>query len=160
MTPASTQRLLRRHRRPHRRGRPGGLLAVSLDQALEELVDVAGLGQVARGELVAQLGLGLALVALAGLVMGLPGLLALGLAGLSCAFLPGLLGLFGLLADGLLGLGGLLVHDVADRRGHLPHDVSGRLGLVTHHAGQRAAAWTHLTVRERLTSTIRCTRSK
>jgi hypothetical protein len=78
-----------RHRRPHGRGRPGGLLAVVLDEALEELVDVARLGQVPRGELVAQAGCGQALVALAGLVMGLPGLLVLGLSGLtrSCSAL-------------------------------------------------------------------------
>src|SRR5438034_548906 len=89
--------------------RPGSLLAVCLDQALGEVVDGARLGQVPLGEPVAQLGLGQALVALAGLVMGLPGLLALGLAGLTCALLLGLLGLGGLLADGLLGLGGLFV---------------------------------------------------
>jgi hypothetical protein len=59
-------------------GRAGGLLAACLDQPLDELVDVARLGQVPLGELVAQLGLGQALLALAGLVMGLPGLLALG----------------------------------------------------------------------------------
>jgi hypothetical protein len=47
-------------------GRPGGLLAVCLDQALV-LVGVARLGQVPRGEMVAQLGLGQALVALAAL---------------------------------------------------------------------------------------------
>jgi len=48
-------------------GRPGGLLAVCLDQAPGELAGVARLGQVPRGEMVAQLGLGQALVALAAL---------------------------------------------------------------------------------------------
>src|ERR1700760_2989672 len=51
------------------------LLAVCLDQALHELVDIARLGQVALVQQVAQLGLGQTLVALAGLVMGVPGCL-------------------------------------------------------------------------------------
>ena len=45
-------------------GRSGGLLAVRLDQPLGELGDVARLGQVPLAELVSQLGLGQALVAL------------------------------------------------------------------------------------------------
>ena len=49
-------------------------------------------------------GLGQALVTLAGLVMGLLGLVALGLAGLTSQLLFGLLSLFGLIAGGLLGL--------------------------------------------------------
>ena len=64
-------------------GGAGFLLAVCLDQALDQLVDVARLGQLPSGQPVAQLGLGEALVALAGLVMSLPGLLALGEAGLA-----------------------------------------------------------------------------
>src|SRR5580704_5092932 len=92
------------------RGGQRDLLAVCLDQALHELIDVARLGQVALTKLVAQLGLGQAFVALAGLVMGVPGLLALGLASLAGQFLLG-----------LLGLVGLLVHEVAGRLG-LPAD--------------------------------------
>src|SRR4051812_19901265 len=68
---------------------PRGLLAVVrgvvLDEALDELVDGAGLGQAALAGLVGQLVLGQALVALTGLVVGLlalprglPGLLPLG----------------------------------------------------------------------------------
>jgi hypothetical protein len=64
---------------------------------------------VALVQQVAQLGLGQALVALAGLVMGVPGLLALDLAGLAGQLLLGLSDLLGLLAGGLLGLAGLLV---------------------------------------------------
>src|SRR3954465_9108983 len=75
---------------------PRGLLAVVrgvvLDEALDELVDGAGLGQAALAGLVGQLVLGQALVALTGLVVGLlalppldphglPGLLPLGLLG-------------------------------------------------------------------------------
>jgi hypothetical protein len=63
------------------------LLAVCLDQALDELVDVARLGQLPFGQLAAQLGLGQALVALAGPVMSLPGLPALGeAASRACSF--------------------------------------------------------------------------
>src|SRR5437660_2395765 len=100
-----------------------GLLAVCFDQALHELVDVARLGQLALVQQVAQLGLGQALVALAGLVMGVPGLLALGLASLAGQLLLGLLGQFGLLAGGLLGLAGLLVHEVAGRPGLLTDET-------------------------------------
>src|SRR3954454_9457849 len=54
---------------------PRGLLAVVggvvLDEALDELVDGAGLGQAALAGLVGQLVLGQALVALTGLVVGL-----------------------------------------------------------------------------------------
>src|SRR3954452_15850067 len=75
---------------------PRGLLAVLrgvvLDEAVDELVDGAGLGQAALAGLVGQLALGQALVALAGLVPGLLGLLPLDPRGL-----PGLLPL------GLLG---------------------------------------------------------
>src|SRR5690348_4647414 len=74
-------------------GEAGLLLAVCLDQALDELVDVARLGQLPFGQLVAQLGLGEAFVALAGLVVSLPGLPALGEAGLACPLPLGLLGL-------------------------------------------------------------------
>src|SRR3954447_21996654 len=82
---------------------PRGLLAVVrgvvLREALDELVDGAGLGQAALAGLVGQLVLGQARVALAGLVVGLLGLLPLGPRGL-----PGLLplGLLGRLAG--LGL--------------------------------------------------------
>jgi len=71
----------------------GFLLAVCLDQALDELLDVARLGQLPFGQLVAQLGLGEALVSLASLVMSLPGLAALGEAGLARPLLLGQLGL-------------------------------------------------------------------
>src|SRR3954471_20509099 len=79
---------------------PRELLGVVLDEALDELIDGAGLGQAALAGLVGQLVLGQALVALAGLVVGLLGLLPLGPRGL-----PGLLplGLLGRLTG--LGLG-------------------------------------------------------
>src|SRR6201986_4770614 len=64
--------------------RAARLLAVCLDQALHELVDIARLGQVALVQQVAQLGLGQTLVALAGLVMGVPGCLR-ALRACSCA---------------------------------------------------------------------------
>jgi hypothetical protein len=64
-------------------GRGGLLLAVCLDQALDEFVDGAGLGQVTPVQQVAQLGLGLALVTLAGLLVSLPGLVTFGLTGLA-----------------------------------------------------------------------------
>src|SRR3954468_9985219 len=60
---------------------PRGLLAVLrgvvLHEPLDELIDGAGLGQAALAGLVGQLVLGQARVALAGLVVGLLGLLAL-----------------------------------------------------------------------------------
>src|SRR5580693_5804145 len=110
-------------------GAAAWLLAVCLDQALHELVDVARLGQVALVQQVAQLGLGQALIAFAGLVMGVPGLLALGLAGLAGQFLLGLLG--------LLGLAGLLVHEVAGRPGLLADQAADGLGLLADGAGER-----------------------
>src|SRR6266576_1049091 len=57
------------------------LPAFCLDEALDELVDVALLGKVPLGQQVAQFGLGQAFVALAGPCVSLPGVLALGLAG-------------------------------------------------------------------------------
>jgi hypothetical protein len=92
-------------------GRGGLLLVVCLDQALDELVDVARLGQVTPVQLVAQLGLGQALVPLACPLMSLPGLVTLGLTGLACPLPLGLLGLLRLLACGLLSLVGLLMHE-------------------------------------------------
>src|SRR3954466_3898410 len=69
---------------------PRGLLAVArgvvLPEALDELVDRAGLGQAALAGRVAQLVLGQARVALTGLLVGLRGLLPLDPRGL-----PGLL---------------------------------------------------------------------
>src|ERR1700760_3244961 len=100
MMPAPSSAGYRHHRYD---GWTAVLLAVRLDQALDELVDGAGLGEVALLELVAQLGLGLALVPLAGLVVSAPGLLALDLAGLAGQVFPG-----------LLRLVSLLVHEAAD----------------------------------------------
>src|SRR5207247_8938122 len=88
---------------------PWALPAVRLDQALDELVYIACLGQVPLGQQVAQLGLGQAFVARAGPCVSLPGVLALGLAGLTGQLL---LGPLGLLAGGPLGLLSLLARDV------------------------------------------------
>src|SRR3954447_5556122 len=108
---------------------PRGLLAVVrgvvLDEALDELVDGAGLGQAALAGLVGQLVLGEARVALTGLVVGLLALLPLGLGSVAGLLPLGLLGLLGGVADGLLelvdvapgGLGGALepvAHGAAD----------------------------------------------
>ena len=95
------------------------LLAVYLGQALDELVEVARLGQVPFGQLAAQLGLGQVLVALAGLVMSPPGLLALGGAGLACPLLVGLL------AGGPLGRR-RLSHTISPTDSALAHEVTGR----------------------------------
>ena len=100
-------------------GGEGLLLAVCVDQALDELVDVARLGQLPFGQLVAQLGLGEALVALAGLVMSLPGLPALGEAGLACPLLVGLL------AGGPLGRR-RLSRTISPTDSALSHEVTGR----------------------------------
>ena len=59
--------------------------------------------------------------------MSLPGLPALGEAGLACPLL------LGLLAGGPLGRLGLVTHDVAGRLGLFAHEVTGRLGPVTDH---------------------------
>src|SRR3954468_24373885 len=104
---------------------PRELLGVVLDEALDELIDGAGLGQAALAGLVGQLVLGQALVALAGLVVGLLALLPLGLGSVAGLLPLGLLGLLGGVADGLLelvdvapgGLGGALepvAHGAAD----------------------------------------------
>src|SRR5205814_8489046 len=79
-----------------------------------------------------------AFVALAGYVMGAPGLLTLGLADLAGQLLLGLLGLVGLLAGGLLGLAGLLVREVAGRLGLLADETANGLGLPADDAGQHA----------------------
>ena len=55
-----------------------GLLVVGVDEALDELLHGAGLGQIPLGQLVGQLGLGQALVRLARLLLGPLGLRALG----------------------------------------------------------------------------------
>jgi len=166
------------------------LPAVCLDQALDELVDVASLGKVPLGQQVAELGLGQAFVARAGPCVDLPGVLALGLAGLAGQLLLGLLGLLvggplgllrllalglaglaGQLLFGLLGLLGLLVGGPLGVLRLLAGDVTGRLGLsrTTSPADSAfsrtvpdsvAAASAHLTTRRRLMSTVRCTRSK
>src|SRR5205823_6245519 len=87
----------------------GALPAVCLDETLDELIDVARLGQIPLGQQVAQLGLGQAVVAAAGPLVSPPGLRALGLAGLACPLLLSLLGLLaGLACPLLLSLLGLL----------------------------------------------------
>src|ERR1700753_1137126 len=105
MMPAPSSAGYRHHRCD---GWTARLLAVRLDEALDEVVDGAGVGEVALLELVAQLGLGLALVTLAGAVVGALSLLALDLAGLAGQVLPG-----------LLRLANLLVHEAADGLGLL-----------------------------------------
>src|ERR1700733_15627644 len=102
----------------------GRLLAVvRLDEPLDELVDVARLGQATLGQQVAELGLGQALVALAGHRLSLPRLLTLDLGGLTGKFMRRPLGV---LVRGLFGLGGLG-----------PGGLVGRLGLLAHRTGQR-----------------------
>src|SRR6266487_3685878 len=108
----------------------GALLAVCLDEALDELVDVARLGQVPLGQQVAQLGLGQAFVARAGPCVSLPGVLALGLAGLACQLLLGLVGLRGLLAGGPLGLLSLLALGLAGLACQLLFGLLGLRGLL------------------------------
>src|SRR5260370_42040858 len=73
----------------------GRLPAVCLDEALDELVYVALLGQVPLSQQVAQFGLGQAFVALAGLFVSLPGEVALRLSDLTCQLCLGLIGLRG-----------------------------------------------------------------
>src|SRR3954467_10685020 len=82
--------------RDARRARCSGLLGVVLDQAGDELVDRAGLGQVALAGLVGELGLVQALVARTGVVLSLLVLEPLGLGGLGADLALGLLGLVGL----------------------------------------------------------------
>ena len=101
---------------------PDLLLAVCLGQALDELVDAARLGQLPFGQLAAQLGPWSGPVALTGLVMSLPGLLALGEAGLAC---PLFVGLLGLVAGGPLGRLGLS-RTMSPTDSALSHEVTGR----------------------------------
>src|SRR3954453_24191490 len=88
---------------------PRGLLAVVrgvvLHEAVDELVDGAGLGQAALAGLVGQLVLGQARVALVGLVVGLLGLLPLDPGGLPGRLPLGLLGRLAGLLGRLAGLG-------------------------------------------------------
>jgi hypothetical protein len=138
----------------------GALPAVGLDEALDEFVDVARLGQVPLGQQVAQFGLGQAFVALAGPCVSLPGVLALSVAGLACQLLLGLLGLRGLLAGGPLGVLSLLAGDVTGRLG-LSRTMSPADSACSRTAPDSVpAASAHLTARRRLMSTVRCTRSK
>src|SRR3954471_17403258 len=133
---------------------PRGLLAVLrgvvLREALDELVDGAGLGQAALAGLVGQLVLGQARVALAGLVVGLLGLLPLDPRGLP-GRLP--LGLLGRLTGLGLGLDPLRLHSlvtggpregvdaaaggVGDALHLLAHGAADRLDLLAGDAGQR-----------------------
>src|SRR4051812_12013389 len=140
---------------------PRGLLAVVrgvvLDEALDELVDGAGLGQAALAGLVGQLVLGQALVALTGLVVGLlallpldprglPGLLPLGLLGRLTGLGLDPLRLLSLVAGRPLegvdaaagGVGDalhLLAHGAADRLDLLAGDASQRVGNLGQGAG-------------------------
>ena len=92
--------------------------------------------------------------------MSLPGLPALGEAGLTCPLLLGLLGPLGLLTGGPLGRLGLVTHDVAG------DSAFSRTRLLADSARPRTisdsvpAAPTHLMVRRRLMSTVPCTKSK
>src|SRR3954453_17926471 len=136
---------------------PRGLLAVVrgvvLDEALDELVDGAGLGQAALAGLVGQLVLGQALVALTGLVVGLlalprglPGLLPLSLLGRLTGLGLDPLRLRSLVAGRPLegvdaaagGVGDalhLLAHGAADRLDLLAGDASQRVGNLGQGAG-------------------------
>src|SRR3954454_16570006 len=136
---------------------PRGLLAVVrgvvLREALDELVDGAGLGQAALAGLVGQLVLGQALVALTGLVVGLlalprglPGLLPLGLLGRLTGLGLDPLRLLSLVAGRPLegvdaaagGVGDalhLLAHGAADRLDLLAGDASQRVGNLGQGAG-------------------------
>ncbi len=73
------------------------LLAIGTDEALDELLDVAGLGQATRGELVGQFSLGQTRI-------GFPGLLFLGILDLRFLLTFGLLDRIGLLPSDLLAL--------------------------------------------------------
>src|SRR6476660_8082439 len=140
------------------------LLAVGAHEALDEVLDVARLGQAPAGKLIRQLGLGQTLVGFAGLQLGLLGFFpldALGFAGLGLfglfgfvgfllsllGFFPldalgfaglGLLGLVVLLLGGLLGLLRLLHGQVRDLIGLVLHDASELLRLLPDGAGQAA----------------------
>src|SRR3954451_1314964 len=131
---------------------PRGLLAVVrgvvLDEALDELVDGAGLGQAALAGLVGQLLLGQALVALTGLGVGLLALLPLDLRGLLGLLPLGLLGRRPCLGLGPLGLLSLVAGcplegvdaaagAVGDALHLLAHGAADRIDLLAGDAGQR-----------------------
>src|SRR4051812_43789412 len=131
---------------------PRGLLAVVrgvvLDEALDELVDGAGLGQAALAGLVGQLVLGQALVALTGLVVGLlgllpldprslPGLLPLGLLGRLTGLGLDPLRLLRLVAGGPLEGVDAAAGGVGDALHLLAHGAADRLDLLAGDAGQR-----------------------
>src|SRR5664279_3158144 len=127
----------------------GGLLAVGAHEPLDQVLDVARLGQATPGQLVGQFGLTQSFVRLAGLFLGLlgffplnaPGLAGLGLLGLF-GFLGllalGLLGLIGLLLGGLLGVLGLPDGQVGHDLGLVLHDAADLLGLLADGTGQAA----------------------
>src|SRR3954449_10817639 len=127
---------------------PRGLLAVVggvvLDEALDELVDGAGLGQAALAGLVGQLVLGQARVALTGLVVGLlalprglPGLLPLGLLGRLTGRGLDPLRLLSLLAGRPLEGVDAAAGGVGDALHLLAHGAADRLDLLAGDAGQR-----------------------
>jgi len=119
------------------------LPGVRLSEPVDELIVIAGLGQVALLEQLAQLGFGHVLVPLARALMKLPAPSALNRARLTSPFLVGPLGLLGLLAGGCRGPGrflasGLLdrarpaAHEHADYLDASSHDVPGCLGSLPH----------------------------
>src|SRR3954454_22960678 len=111
-----------------------GLLGVVGDQAVDELVNGAGLGQVPLAGLVGQFGPGEALVTLAGLVLGLLALLPLGLGSIAGLLPLGLLGLLTGLTLGLLGLAGGVANGLLERVDVAPGGVGDTLDLVAHGA--------------------------
>src|SRR3954454_16709449 len=113
------------------------LLGVGLDEPLDELVDRAGLRQVALGGLLGQLGLGEALVALASLGLGLLASLTRRLGGVAGLLTLGLLGLVGLLANRLLDLVGTVAGELGDAADLVADDAADRLELLAGDAGQR-----------------------
>ena len=92
------------HRRRRKRG---GLLAVGAHEPLDQVLDVARLGQATLGQLIGQFGLTQSFVRLAGLFLGLLGFFPLNAPGLAGLRLLGLFGFRGL----LLGLSGFFPLD-------------------------------------------------
>src|SRR6478735_8627970 len=106
------------------------LLAVGADETLDEVPDVAGLGQPALGQLIRQLCLGQTLVCLAGLLLGLLGFLALDALGLAGLRLFSRFDFLDLLARSLLDLVGLFLRCLLGLLGLLDGQVGDCAGLV------------------------------
>src|SRR4051794_4132595 len=115
---------------------PPGLLGVVGDQAVDELINGAGLGQVPLARLVGQLNLGEALVTLTGLVLGLLALLPLGLGSIAGLLPLGLLGLLAGLTLGLLELVDVAPGGVGDTLDLVAHGTADGLDLLAGGAGE------------------------